>query len=142
MSQQFESPIKQIPYSQQRVYDRLSDLSNLEQYTDMLERLPQDKIQIQDLVCDTDSVSFTASPAGRIEVHIVDREEPKCIKFEATSSPIPITFWIQLLPTSADSCKMKLTLRTELNIFLKGMLQKPLKEGLDKIADVLANIPY
>lgn len=142
MSQQFESPVKQIPYSQQRVYERLSDLSNLEQYTDLLEQLPKEKITIEDLVCDMDSVSFTAAPAGRLEVRIIERKEPKCIKFEATASPIPLTLWIQILPTTADTCKIKLTLRTELNIFLKGMLQKPLKEGLDQVADALAGIPY
>lgn len=142
MSQQFESPVKQIPYSQQRVYDRLSDLSNLEQYAGLLDQLPQDKIKIEDMTCDMDSVSFAAAPAGRIEIRIIDREEPKCVKFEATASPIPLTLWIQILPTGAESCKMKLTLRTELNIFLKGMLQKPLKEGLEKVADALARIPY
>jgi hypothetical protein len=142
MSQQFESPIKQIPYSQQRVYERLSDLSNLEQYTDLLEQLPKEKITIEDLVCDMDSVSFTAAPAGRLEVRIIEREEPKCIKFEATASPIPLTLWIQILPTTTDTCKIRLTLRTELNIFLKGMLQKPLQEGLDQVADALAGIPY
>lgn len=142
MSQQFESSVKQIPYSQQRVYARLSDLSNLEQYTGMLDQLPQDKIKIEDLTCGTDSVSFNASMVGRIEVRIIEREEPKCIKFEATSSPIPLTLWIQLLPVTEENCKMKLTLRTELNIFLKGMLQKPLKEGIEKVAEALANIPY
>ena len=36
----FESSVKVIPYSQERVYAKLSDLSNLESVKD---RLPEDK---------------------------------------------------------------------------------------------------
>lgn len=142
MSQQYESGIKQIPYSQQRVYDKVSDLSHLAQFQDRLNELPQDKIKVEDIQCDADSVSFSVSPVGRLELRIIEREEPKCVKFEATTSPIPLTLWIQIVPTAAEACKIKLTLRTELNIFIKGMIQKPLKEGLEKLADMLAMIPY
>lgn len=142
MSQQYESGIKQIPYSQQRVYDKVSDLSHLTQFQDRLNELPQDKIKVEDIQFDADSVSFSVSPVGRLELRIIEREEPKCVKFEATTSPIPLTLWIQIVPTAAEACKIKLTLRTELNIFIKGMIQKPLKEGLEKLADMLAMIPY
>lgn len=142
MSQQYESGIKQIPYSQQRVYDKVSDLSHLAQFQDRLNELPQDKIKVEDIQFDADSVSFSVSPVGRLELRIIEREEPKCVKFEATTSPIPLTLWIQIVPTAAEACKIKLTLRTELNIFIKGMIQKPLKEGLEKLADMLAMIPY
>lgn len=142
MSQQYESGIKQIPYSQQRVYDKVSDLSHLAQFQDRLNELPQDKIKVEDILFDADSVSFSVSPVGRLELRIIEREEPKCVKFEATTSPIPLTLWIQIVPTAAEACKIKLTLRTELNIFIKGMIQKPLKEGLEKLADMLAMIPY
>lgn len=142
MSQQYESGIKQIPYSQQRVYDKVSDLSHLAQFQDRLNELPQDKIKVEDIQFDADSVSFSVNPVGRLELRIIEREEPKCVKFEATTSPIPLTLWIQIVPTAAEACKIKLTLRTELNIFIKGMIQKPLKEGLEKLADMLAMIPY
>ena len=38
----FESSIKVIPFSQEAVYSKISDLNNLEQVKD---RIPQDKIQ-------------------------------------------------------------------------------------------------
>ena len=140
---QFESNVKQIPYSQQRVYDKLSDLSNLEQFTELLQQEKEKaKIKIEDLAFDSDSISCSVSPVGKLELRIVEREEPKCVKFEATTSPIPLTLWIQILPITEETSKMKLTLRTELNIFLKGMLQKPLKEGVEKLAEMLSQIPY
>ena len=37
---------------------------------------------------------------------------------------------------------MKLTIKAELNMFIKGMVKKPLEEGIEKIADALAMIPY
>ena len=134
---QFESQVVAIPYSQQRVYDMLSDLSHLESVKD---RIPQDKVQ--DLTFDRDTVSVNVAPVGDIAFKIIEREEPKCVKLEATTSPIPLTIWIQMLPTAEEASKMKLTLRTELPIFMKGMIQKPLQEGLEKIADMLAAIKY
>ena len=79
---------------------------------------------------------------GEIKMRIIDREFPKTIKFETENSPVPFNFWIQLLPTGEYSCKMKLTIKAELNMFIKGMVKKPLTEGIEKIADALAMIPY
>lgn len=134
---QFESQVVAIPYSQQRVYNMLSDLSHLESVKN---RIPQDKVK--DLTFDRDTVSVNVAPVGDIAFKIIEREEPKCVKLEATTSPIPLTIWIQMLPTAEESSKMKLTLRTELPIFMKGMIQKPLQEGLEKIAEMLAAIKY
>lgn len=133
----FESSIREIPYPQQRVYDVLSDLSNLEKVKD---RIPEDKVK--DLTFDSDSLSVSVAPVGSIRLRIVDREEPKCIKFETEQSPLPFNFWIQLLPVTATSCKMKLTIKAELNPFIKGLVKKPLEEGIERMADVLQAIAY
>ncbi len=134
---QFESSIKQIPYPQQSVYNMLSDLSNIERVKD---RIPEDKLK--DVTFDRDSISVGGTPVGYISMHIVEREEPKTIKFESTDSPMSFNFWIQLLPTGESSSKMKLTIKADIPIFLKGMVAKPLQEAIDKIADALAMIPY
>ena len=133
----FESSIKQIPYRQESVYRSLSDLSNLEKVRD---RVPQDKVK--DFSFDQDTVNMSVSPVGDISMRIVEREEPKCIKFETTKSPLPFNFWIQLLPVTATTCKMRLTIKADINPFIKGMVSKPLQEGLEKIADALAMIRY
>ena len=106
---QFESKVVNIPYSQQRVYDMLSDLSHLEKVKD---RIPEDKVK--ELKFDRDTVSINVAPVGDIAFKIIEREEPKCVKLEATTSPIPLTLWVQMLPTAEEASKMKLTLRTEL----------------------------
>ncbi len=132
----FESSIKHIPYPQTAVYAMLSDLSNLEKVRD---KLPEDKIK--DLSFDRDSLSISA-PMGSVAMKIVEREEPKCIKFATTNSPITANLWIQVVPEGDEACKMRLTIKADINPFIKGMVSKPLQEGLEKIADVLAMIPY
>ena len=133
----FESSVRQINAPQQWVYDTLSNLQNLERVKD---RLPEDKLE--GLQFDNDSISIEAAPVGKVAMRIVDREEPKMVKFEAVESPLPFNFWIQLLPVTESTCKMKLTIKTELNPFIKGMVQKPLQEGIEKLADVLQAIDY
>lgn len=133
----FESSIRQINYPQEVVYQGLSNLDNLSKVKD---RIPEDKTQ--DLTFDNDSISVNVPPVGIISMRIVDREEPKTIKFETTQSPLPFNFWIQLLPLTESTCKMKLTLKAELNLFIKGMVSKPLQEGIERIADMLQMIKY
>lgn len=132
----FESSVRQIPHSQQAVYNMLSDLSNIDRVKD---RIPADKLN--DLTFDADSMSIS-TPMGAVKLKIVDREEPKCIKFETEQSPLPFNFWIQILPVTDATCKMKLTIKAELNPFIKGMVSKPLQEGTEKIADALQMINY
>ena len=133
----FESTVKVIPYSQERVYEKLSDLSNLEALKD---RLPEDKVK--DISFDSDTLSFSVAPVGQLTLKIVEREPSKCIKFETTNSPLPFNLWIQLVATTDEECKLKATIGMELNPFMKALVQKPLQEGLEKMVDMLAMIQY
>ena len=133
----FESSIKQIPYPQSAVYRNLSDLSNLERVRD---RVPEDKVK--DFTFDRDSVTVSIDPVGQITLRICEREEPKCIKFETAQSPLPFNLWIQILPVTDTTSKMKLTLKADIPFMLKGMVSGPLEDGLEKIADALAQVPY
>ncbi|MBQ4173868.1 MAG: SRPBCC family protein [Prevotella sp.] len=133
----FESSIRQIEYPQQIVFQGLSNLDNLSKVQD---RIPEEKAK--DLSFDNDSVSINVPPVGKITLRIVEREEPKTIKFETVESPLPFNFWIQLLPVTETSCKMKLTIKAELNPFIKAMVSSHLQDGIEKIADVLQMIKY
>lgn len=133
----FESSIRQIPHPQQSVYAMLSDLANLER---IRHRLPEDKLK--DFSFDSDTLSVNVPPVGSIRLRIVDRDEPKCIKFETEQSPVPFNFWIQILPVTDTTSKMKLTIKADLNPFIKGMVKKPLQESIEKIADALQMIEY
>ncbi len=133
----FESSIKQIPYPQAAVYRNLSDLNNLEKVRD---RVPEDKVK--DFKFDQDSVTISVDPVGAITLRICEREEPKCVKFEAVESPLPFNLWVQILPVTETTSKMKLTLKADIPFMLRGMVSGPLEDGLEKIADALAQIQY
>ena len=133
----FESSVKVIPYSQERVYDKLADLSNLESIKD---RLPQDKVK--DMSFDTDTLSFNVDPVGQLTLKIIEREPCKCIKFETINSPLPFNMWIQLVSTAEEECKLKVTISMDINPFMKAMVQKPLQDGLEKMVEMLSMINY
>ncbi len=134
---EFISEVKTIPYTDADVYTVLSDLNNLELAKD---KIPQDKIK--DFTFDSDSCTVSVDPVGKIKFVVVEREPNKVIKFQAEQLPFGLTMSIQLKFVTDCETKMKLTIKADLNPFLKPMISKPLQSGLDKVADVLAGLPY
>ena len=128
----FESEVKIIPQTQQVVYDRFADLNNLaflkERLSDpavqdeLARQVPADKVE--DLRNYAEKLEFTAdsitieSPLGQITLRIIEREEPKCIKFASEGAPIQLYVWIQLLPHGTYESKMKVTVGAEVNFFM------------------------
>lgn len=133
----FISEVKTIPYNEDRIFIMLSDLTNLERVKD---RIPQDKIK--DFEFDRDSCSLSVDPVGKITFQIIEREPNKTIKFVTTNSPLPLTLWIQLKQVAEENTKMKMTVRADLNPFIKGIVSKPLQEAVDKLSAAIAVLPY
>lgn len=138
----FESEVKHVPYSQERVYTKLADLNNLASVRERLDLL-KDKLEgkLEDMSFDQDSLTLKVQGIS-LTLRIVEREPMKCIKFEGDKTPIPLNLWIQILPVTDVEAKMRVTIGAEVNMFMKVMVSKPLKEGVDKLADMLAMIPY
>lgn len=133
----YESQIKKVAASSDSIYDMLSDLNNISR---VKERIPADKIK--DLRFDSDKCSITVEPVGEITFEICDRIPKKTIKFAAVNSPVPLNLWVQMLPTAETEAKLKVTCKVELNAFLRNMVSRQLQEAVDKLADILAAIPY
>ena len=134
---QYESSVKNIPYPQEKVYSKLEDLNNLES---LKGKIPEDKVK--DLTYSRDEASVSVPPIGNITLRVVEREEPKCIKLEVAHSLAPLTIWIQIIPNGENASKMRVVAKAEINFMLRSMIEKPLKEGLEKIADALSMIAY
>ncbi|MBR2302101.1 MAG: SRPBCC family protein [Bacteroidaceae bacterium] len=134
---QYESSVKLIPYPQEKVYAKLEDLNNLE----MLKgRIPEDKIK--EFSYDRDQATVELPKLGKVTIRVVEREIPKCIKLEAVGSPVPANLWIQIIPNGPDTSKMRVVAKVEVNFMLKSMIEKPMKEGVEKIAEGLSQIQY
>ncbi len=157
----YESTVKKIYAPIGNVFAKLSDLNNLSTIQERLsdpafeqvvrqqagdkvndEQLARLREIVQKLQFDRDSVTTDAGPVGSLSLRIVEREDPKLVKFATENSPVAANLWIQLLPNGEDQCAMKVTLGADLNFFLKQMLKGKLKDGVERFADMLAMLPY
>jgi hypothetical protein len=133
----FTSEVKTIPHNEDKIFEMLSDMSNLERIKD---RIPRDKIR--DFTFDRDTCGFTVDPVGPVMFRIVEREPYRIIKFSTTNSPIPLLMWIQLKQVSEKETRLKMTVRADLNPLLKPMVSKPLQEALNRISEIVSLLPY
>ena len=133
----YESSVKSVNSPVDAIYNTLSDLNNIERVKD---RIPTDKVK--DIKFDRDSCSLRVDPVGEVKFIICDREENKTVKFTAENSPLPVFIWIQMLPVTETTSKIKVTCHLELNMFLRSMVGNKIKEGIERIADTLAAINY
>ncbi len=133
----FESPVRTVNASNEAIFNKLSDLNNLEYVKD---KIPADKIS--DFSFDRDSVKFSIAPIGKIGLRIINRDPFKTIKFESEDAPLQFNLWIQIVSTAENESKIKITIKAELNMFIKPMVSKPLQQALDKMVDMLAVLPY
>lgn len=157
----YESTVKKIYAPVGNVYAKLSDLTNLSVIQERLadpafeqmvrqqagdkmddEQLAKMREMVAKLQFDRDSVTTDAGPVGSVSLRIVEREDPKLVKFQTENSPVQANLWIQLLPNGDAQTAMKVTLGADLNFFLKQMLKGKLQDGVERLADFLAMIPY
>ena len=134
--EQIHSSEKEITAPQRVVFDVLSNVYNL---TRLKERIPED--QLKDIVIGEDSISYK-SPMGMVTLKLVEKEPNKTIKYSTVQSPLPFDMWVQLLPITGSQCKMRVTVGLNMNSFMMAMVKKPLTDAVEKIAGLLAQIPY
>lgn len=158
----YESNIKHNAAPVERVYEKLSDLTNLRILQERMadpnfaevirqqagsqvkpEQLEMIRERISQLQFDRDTVSTNVEQLGsNLTLRIVEREEPKLVKLAVENAPIGANLWIQLLPATDGGTKMKLTLGVDLNFFMRKMVEGKLKDGIERFADMLAMMPY
>lgn len=141
------SDIKIINNNQEIIYNYLSNFENLSKYVNegllekITEQIPQ--IKVSDFESDADSCRFQVSGMGQAEIRIIEREPVKTIKISSGGNmPMNIVFWIQLLPVEAYKTKLRLTLDAEMSMMIKMFVGKKLDEGINRLADTLAALPY
>ena len=135
---EYVSSIKKIEANADEVFAVLSDLENISRVKDMI---PEDKVK--DLTFTSDAVKFKVDGLGqRVGIRIVEREPYSTIKFSGENIPMEVNFWIQLKQVAENDTRIKLTLRAELPMMFKMMLDNKLKAGIEQAAEYLANFPY
>jgi hypothetical protein len=148
--EKYVSEPREIRYSQELVYNKLSNLKNLEQFisAEKIEELNRKGVdtkgfKVEDFAATEDRCSFKISPVGNVGIEIIEREPYKTIKIQGEKSvPFPVVFWVQLAKIDEESCKIRLTLHAELNPMIKMMVGGYLDKGVDKVADLLTSIDF
>ena len=127
----FESDTKRIEAPQRSVFEKLSNADNLEK---LKERIPADKLDniVQLLVL----CRGWPGSAGK------DRNLAAGGYTCRITENIPFDIRMELIPKGAEACEMKLIAGLQLNPFMLGMVQKPIKDGLNRIVEALAQVPY
>jgi len=130
----YESDIKTISSNEEVVFGILSDLNNLKA---VLANAPMTD-KVKDLQFETDSCTFVVEGFGKMGFRIIEREPFKTIKLHSEKAPVDLNVWIQLVQRTENDTQMKLTLKADLPVMIKMMIDKKLKEGINVIADLLA----
>jgi hypothetical protein len=130
----YESEIKAISSNEEVVFGILSDLRNLEK----VKENPSLKDKAQDLEFDSDSCSFVVEGFGKMGFRVLEREPFKTIKLISVNAPVEVSVWIQLKAAAENDTRMKLTVKADLPMMIKMMVDKKLKEGVNSIADLIA----
>ncbi len=134
---EFISDVKTILYSNEDVFRVLSDPRKLEL---LQHKIPKDKIK--DLTFDDDSISFRVDPIGMVRFLVVEREPHKTVKLKSEKLPFDLFLWIQMVSKGEKDTRLRMTLRAELNTFIQGMVEKPMREMMEKATEALAILPY
>lgn len=134
---EYVSEVKRVPYGDAAVFGVLSNLQNLER---VKEWLPMDGMG--DFTFDRDAVSFQLDPVGKVTFRVVERQPNKLLKIQAERLPLPVYLWIQLVGKSETDTRLRVTVRADMNPLIKGMVDKSLREAVEKLSDGLSRLPY
>lgn len=134
----YESKIGQVAASDKAIFDVLSNLENLNKVRDLI---PEDKVQ--ELVISPDCIRMKVGGlAQKIAIRIVEKEEYKTIKFGADNIPMAVNVWIQLKQMAENDTRMRITLKADIPMMFRMMLDKKMQQGLDQAVDMLCQLPY
>lgn len=128
---EFESKIVTIRRKSEDVYRVLSDFRLFTPF------IPTDKLE--GWTAEEDSCSFIVKGVGQTGLKIIEKEPHKTIRVTGDGKlPFEFFLWLQLKEVEPNDTRMKLTLKADLNVMLKMMLQKQLEEGINKMAEGIA----
>ena len=134
----YESAVTKVAASAAQIYSVFSNLRNLERVKDMI---PQDKVQEMEI--EAESVRMKVDGLGqKITILIVDKTENEVIKYGVEGIPMEMNFWIQMKEVAPMDTRIKLTLKADIPMMFKMMLDKKIQQGIDQAAAMIAQFPY
>ena len=124
MAQTYESRQGQVSYPAKTVYDFLSDFSHFQHL------IPEE--QLSNWETDGDRCSFEIPGIGRIGLHMTEKKPVELIRIAGDSSAgINFNLLIHIEEIADGQSRVKLVMETDLNVFVRAVAEKPLKQFLE-----------
>jgi carbon monoxide dehydrogenase subunit G len=128
----FESNIKTIDVPKESVYGFLSDIKNLESL------VPEGLVR--NFESANGVIRLNIDGLGQIGVRMVDIQSHDSILFESEGShPFRFNLGIDLQDKENHQTSLQLKFNAELNMMMKMVAQKPIEEGIERMAAELAD---
>ena len=134
----FKSPKTEIGKSADELFDRFSDLSNLQTVLDGLS--PEQRSQVGDVEFTADSLKIVTPQVGAIEFTVVDRVRPSKIVFGTKSSPVPLSMELDIEPTGENSSSVQTLIDVEIPAMLRPRIGPQLQKAADKFGELISGL--
>ena len=128
--QEYISKQQQIFRPASQIFPYISNLS-------LLTPAVADKVEEWQASEDTCSFKFKGFT---VALRIEEKVENKHVKIVGDGGTVPMdfSFWVQLHQVSDNDTRIRLVLHADLNMMMRMMLDKKLREGLDQAVESLA----
>jgi len=133
--QQYESRSAQLAYPVNTVYDFLSDFTHFENL------LPEEKVV--NWVAHGDSCSFEVTGIGRVGLTMEEKKTHEFLKIAGDSSAgIKFYLFIHIVENNQGGSVLKLMLQTDLNVFIRAVAEKSLKQFLEMLVEHIETFDF
>ncbi|MGB0176539.1 MAG: SRPBCC family protein [Owenweeksia sp.] len=113
------------------LYDRLRDFRNFSQL------MPE---SVQKFEADDNSFMFQMKGLPEVRVMVDEEQRPEMIKLRSASSKLNFTMTCHINAKGDDTCESHFEFNGDFNMMMRMMVEKPLKNFLENLADKLAEI--
>ncbi len=131
----YESKIKVVPFAKEKIFSFLSDFDHFG------ELVPKDKIK--NWQSHGNHCTFEIDMVGKVGLRIVETTPFDTIKYTSEgNTPVNFFLWVQIKEVEEADCRVKLTIKADMNPMIKMVAAGPIKKFLEVVADGIASHDY
>lgn len=135
---QYKSKPTTVNRSADELFQRLSDLSRLQ---DALDKLPQEqRDKVGTVEFKADSFKIQTPQVGDIAFKVIDRQAPSRVVFGTESSPVPLTMALDIAPAGETSSTVTATIEVEIPAMLRPLVGPQLQKAADQLGNLIGTL--
>ena len=132
-----------IDYNIDLIYNKLSNPSVFKEHIDQnIDRMPEEaREHLNKVKFEEDGISIE-SPVGAMKLSVSESVAPNLVKYVAQSSPVPFGLTVNLEAIDEEHTYGVAEINIELPLMLRAMVGDKLKDGAQKMGEVLTKLPF